>query len=646
MFPCTPRTFFSISVVPPRSATSSAFSSMLVPSSYGERQPLLQPPLHLPQYAADLKSKRWPRRSVCSTANFAATLAFLALLFFDLVFFSRLVRPSFPVSHVSTGTHAGVAAEDERCSRIGLDAIKDGGSAVDAAIASTLCIGTVNMFSAGIGGGGFMVVHQAGADAATAIDFRETAPAQSSPTMYDRDPELARYGALAPGVPGELKALEYAHRKWGRLPWSRLVLPSIRLAEETYVSTELARRLRIFGSFMRDRPEWLDVFADAEGKLLAEGHRIRRTSYAETLRLVAEEGAEALYNGTIGADLVRFNKEQGGILTLSDLQNYTLRVTPALSRRVGDQTLFTTPAPSGGPLLAHLLLASYYRSKRNAAPQLRSEQLHTEVELVKFAMGYRLHVGDPAFLDGPSLSRLSDLSSPASAERTASLVDGNRTHTPSYYLPPSAPTSAYGQLPNDWGTSHVSAADAHGLSVSITSSINHNFGSQLLDPTTGIILNDQMSDFSTLPLNRPAPSKRPLSSISPLVLTSPSRTVVVGGSGGLRIFSSVFQTVRNLELRPRSPGKSIDVARFHHALVPNRLEIEEGESVKTLRELAAKGHDVDVRGRMEAKAEVQLVVVERPQEHGGEGKGKGKSKGKGKVWAVSDVRKHARAAAY
>jgi len=260
--------------------------------------------------------------------------------------------PSLYPAHLVKAQNGAIASENARCSLIGVDVLKDGGTAVDAAVASVLCVGVVNMFSSGIGGGGFMVVRLPPKPNATSeawtIDFRETAPRQANSTMFVANPRLAIFGGLAVAIPGELRGLEEAHRRWGRLPWSRLVQPSVRLAQGWEVDKELGRRIPWYKDLMLNNSDWKAIFAPG-GALLKEGQFIRRTNLSQTLATIADHGADAFYKGHIAESLIRKINSTGGILSSSDLEDYHPKIEPALEGTYNGRRVMTTHAPSSGP---------------------------------------------------------------------------------------------------------------------------------------------------------------------------------------------------------------------------------------------------------------------------------------------------------
>ncbi|EST05817.1 Gamma-glutamyltranspeptidase [Kalmanozyma brasiliensis GHG001] len=543
---------------------------------------------------------------------------------------------------LATGRKAGVATENEVCSRIGMDILLEKGTAVDAAVASTLCVGVLNMFSSGIGGGGFMIVRdptpcfihkKEGCVEHTTIDFRETAPAAANKTMYMGRVPRAQFGGLAVGVPGELRGLQEAHKRYGRLRWKRLVQPSIELAKSATVSKELARRLGYFGGFMLDDPVWRAIFVDEEtGEVKKEGDTFHRTAYARTLQTIADHGPDAFYTGEIAESLVRTTQENGGILTMQDLADYQVVVRPALEGSWMGKKVYTTHAPTSGPILLSVLNMLSLIPDFVSTPEATSLNIHRFVETLKFGFGQRTELADPAFMTGPELDRMSDIPTLSEAERLVPNITDDRTHPLDYYHPKF-------DIINDHGTMHLSILDSSGMAIALTSTVNLIFGSRVMDPSTGVILNDEMDDTSTpgvpnafglapSPYNYPEPRKRPLSSTCPTIVENEKGDVdlVLGGSGGSRIFSSVLQTMFNFYLWGMDLSQAIEAPRVHHQLLPTQLSVETGYSNKTLAGLLGRGHEVSWLDIDLGVAEVQAVAV------GGEGRWR-------RVWASSDSRK-------
>ncbi|KAL7424566.1 hypothetical protein Q5752_000250 [Cryptotrichosporon argae] len=578
-------------------------------------------------------------------------------------------------AYLVNGTHASVATEDITCSTLGLAILRDhNGTAADAAITSALCIGLLNAFSSGIGGGGFAIVRAPDADGVSAIDFRETAPNAARSDMFKTAGRAAaQVGGLSVGVPGELRGLEQVHRLYGTLPLRTLVQPLVDLSAGWRVSRELARRIRIFGGFMRADPVWAAVYAP-RGELLVEGDWVARPTYGRTLARIADEGWGALYEGDMARDLVQTIKEQGGIMTEDDLRNYRARVYPAIEGTWRNQTVYTTDAPSSGPILLSLL---NMLEPFDLAALDKTDAAHLFIEAMKFAFGARSEVTDPAPEFGGNLTRFEEFRSKAwaSAQR---LRITNVTHGVDYY-------GLQYDTPVDHGTTHLSIVDRWGGAVTLTSTVNLIWGSHVMCPRTGVILNDELDDFSVpgqpdafgllpSPWNYPAPNKRPLSSTAPAILVGPDRLLALGSSGGSRIFPSVAATILHLfpdaplspaelatleatldpslahlasaladparpaTLRALDLSAAIERPRWHNQLSPGITTLEAGGGADApdpavLDQLEHRGHEIGLFDINVGASEVQAVLVE----YGAHGK---------TVYGASDSRKNGIATAY
>ncbi|KAG8850362.1 hypothetical protein FRB96_000426 [Tulasnella sp. 330] len=534
-------------------------------------------------------------------------------------------------AYLAKGKHGGVATENEICSEIGIDILKAGGSAVDSAIASTLC---------SIGGGGWMTIRVPPSSAkhakssAWTIDFRETVPAAGNITMFGKDPEKMYFGGLSAGVPGELKGMAEAHNRWGRLPWKDLVMPSAELAKGWIVPKELDRRLHWMGVFMPDIPDWAAVFAP-NGTLLEEGDMVHRTAYAETLTAIANEGISAFYSrhSPIAQALVAKVQKEGGIMTLDDLEEYEVRVERALEGTYHGRKVYTTSAPTSGPALLHMLnlLEPYDLGRKEDA----ALNLHRIVEAMKFGFAARTRIGDPQ--TKADIQRMSDIHTKEYADRIFPKMTDDTTHPPEYY-------EAEYATPPDHGTTHISVIDKDGMAVSLTSTVNFIFGSRVMDPVTGIILNDELADFSLQgipnafglwpsPYNFPAAGKRPLSSIVPTILEHPSGEVYMclGGSGGSRIYGSVLQVILNHIHMGMDISQAVEEPRIHDQLYPLTTSAESTLWEGGLEGLRQRGHNVTTFDINQGVAEVQAVVIEE---------------GDHRVTAASDSRKNGIAKAY
>ncbi|KAI0949707.1 hypothetical protein AcW1_009235 [Taiwanofungus camphoratus] len=558
-------------------------------------------------------------------------------------------------AYIVEAKHGAVASENEICSEVGIDILKAGGNAVDSIISTTLCIGVVNMFSSGIGGGGFMTVRippsssKASSEVYT-IDFREVAPALANTTMYVDEPMKSLFGGLAVGVPGELRGLEEAHRRWGSLPWSSLVQPSVELAQGWRVQKELARRIRmeLFTSLMLENPDWRSIFAPS-GSLLKEGEIIRRTNLSRTLATIAAEGAGALYKGPIADSLVQKVHATGGILSQADLDNYRVQVKPALQGTYRGRKVYTTQAPTSGPVLLHMLnLMEHYDSLIEEGRTVLNT--HRYIEAMKFGFAARTKVCDPNFAG--DISRIEEIPTKEFSDYIFPKITDDQTHPPEYYKPIFDIVTDHGTVRSPASTittklltsglqSHSSVVDKNGMAVAFTSTVNMVFGSQVMDPVTGIILNDEMDDFSTpgtpnsfelypSPFNYPEPGKRPLSSTTPTIIEHEDGSfyLAIGGSGGSRIFPAVFQVILNLDWG-MDVSMAIEYGRLHDQLYPLMVDADDMYSVEFLKGLKQKGHNITVDEMDRIAAVVQAVTKQGDV-----------------IYAASDSRKNGIAAGY
>ncbi|MQL74748.1 hypothetical protein Taro_007113 [Colocasia esculenta] len=516
--------------------------------------------------------------------------------------------------------HGVVAADDGRCSEIGAAALRAGGHAVDAAVATALCLGVVSPMSSGIGGGAFMVVRSAGTGIAEAFDSRETAPLAASQNMYEKNPASKVVGALSMGVPGELAGLHVAWSKYGRLPWRSLVEPSIQLAGDGFhIAPYLARALKKHEDLIRADPGLSRMFTP-DGELLQTGDVCYNLELSRTLAAVASEGPQVLYGGRIGEALVKDVRDAGGLLTMGDMKGYEVVVTEALAAQVLGYEIFGMPPPSSGTVGISLgpanvlnILASY--GTPDAAKG--SLGLHRLLEALKHMLAVRMNLGDPNFVNVTEY--VSDMLSSSVAEKIKGRILDNTTFEPDYYL------SKWSQL-RDHGTSHFCIVDAERNAVSMTTTVNNVFGAGVLSPSTGIVLNNEMDDFSTpteitpdklppAPSNFIEPGKRPLSSMNPLIVVKDNQLAgIVGGSGGLNIIPAVTQVFLNHFVLGMNPLAAVQHPRVYHKLIPNVVNYEnltaiDGEHIElspgTRAFLMQRGHHLN---SVPVVAVCQLVV--------------------------------------
>ncbi|CAK5268338.1 unnamed protein product [Mycena citricolor] len=528
----------------------------------------------------------------------------------DVSFEKRLGDSGNP-AYLVKARHGAVATENVLCSDIGVGVLKAGGNAVDAAVAATFCIGTVNMFSSGVGGGGFMTVRippvqEGGESEVFTVDFRETAPALANTTMFPPYSNSSLFGGLSVAVPGEVRGLAAAHDRWGTLPWHSLIEPSIELAKGWTVQAELAKRITWFPDVMLSNPDWSAIFAP-NGRFLEEGETIRRTNYSQTLAAIAAEGPDALYNGRIADSIVEKIQSTGGVLTHADLEGFSVKIDRALQGTYRGRKVYTTPTPSSGVVLLHMLnlIEQYDLSERSPL------NAHRIVEAIKFGFAARTKVCDPSYIN--DTAKMDRIPTKEFAALIGPNITDNYTHSPDYYNP------EY-DVKIDNGTSHTVVVDKDGMAVSLTSTVNLIFGSQVMDPVTGILLNDEMDDFSTpktpngfglwpSPYNYPEPGKKPLSSTVPTIIENAdgSLALVIGGSGGGRIFGAVFQIILNVLEWDLDASAAVEFGRLHNQLFPVMTDADAWYPRELLDGLKERGHELSETGPVAAA--VQLIAL-------------------------------------
>ncbi|XP_063065825.1 glutathione hydrolase 5 proenzyme [Engraulis encrasicolus] len=431
----------------------------------------------------------------------------------------------------NTFKHAAVAADSKRCSDIGRDMLKRGGSAVDAAIAALLCTSLVNPQSMGLGGGSiFTIMDKAGK--VTVISSRETVPKSSKPDLPKNCKGIFQHGPQWIGVPGELRGYQEAHSRYGRLPWAELFRPSIRMAREgfplpPYLHGFLHHPLMKAGII---QSQLCEVFCHKNRTVLMAGETLRYPTLADTMETIAEEGAESFYSGTIAKKLIEDLSKMGEPLSLDDLQSFRVKVSEAKAVPMGDYTMYFPPPPAGGALLTFILniMRGFHLSPDSLRGNEKILTFQRFIEAFKFANGQKGSVRDPKFnnVDVSHLLR-EDFAAGIRAR-----ISSNRTHDMSYYK--AKPSS------DRTGTTHVSVIAEDGTAVSVTSTINQMFGSFIYSSQTGIILNNELADFCGRSENISA-GEQPPSSMAPVILRSDSldKTLVIGGSGGSLIIPAM-----------------------------------------------------------------------------------------------------------
>lgn len=472
-------------------------------------------------------------------------------------------------AHQVTSSLGVVATDNPICSQIGADILDLGGNAADAAIASAFCLGVISPASSGIGGGCYLLHFKQSTGIAQFVDAREVAPAAATSHMFEDNPMAAQDGGLAIAVLGEVKGLYQAYQNFGsgKVSWKMLVAPAARLAESWTLNAYVAKVLTEIETQLHSGlyPELSKLYLTAEGTLKSAGDTIQQPILAQTLQNIGEFGPDYLYS-TMASTLAAEIQQAGGILTEADIRSYSPELREPISTSLANGVytyLGVGGSSSGGP--AVLAIVEFLLSYDAPLTQMGALYYHRVVESLKHTFAMRMSLGDPEYVNstGANAALLSpeymsglqtQLTSDASVQPELDMYGGmyNITHA--------------NALTEDHGTSHISVVDKDGNALSMTSTINTYFGSKVISPSTGILFNNQMDDFSIpgasnyfglapSPYNYPAPGKKPLSSMSPSILLAtdalslmqkepknvPKVRLVGGASGGPRIITATAQ---------------------------------------------------------------------------------------------------------
>lgn len=530
-----------------------------------------------------------------------------ALLLVFGISFGSAAPDTFPSGVVATvhplATQAAVEAMDR------------GGNAIDAAVAAALTLGVVDGHNSGAGGGCFMLIRLAGGQV-VALDGRETAPAAATRDMFVRDgradPSLSQVGALAVGIPGSLKVYDEAARQYGKLTLKEHLLTAARLAEHGFpIDARYARRLAASTEELARFEASRRIFLDENRRPLRQGEILKQTDLAGSYRAMAEHGTGWFYEGPFAAATERWMKLHGGIVTREDFHGYKLkRREPVRSRYRGHEILGFAPPSSGGVHVAQILnILEHFDVKSLGAES--PVFVHVVTEAMKLAFADRAHwLGDPDFVRVPR-----GLVSENYAKEFSERIDMSKATA---VAGPGRPADAE---QNSFGghTTHFSTADREGNWVACTATVNLSFGSKVVVPGTGIVLNDQMDDFSIQPgipnafglvgaeANAVQPGKRPLSSMSPTIVLKEGRPVLsLGAAGGPTIISQVVLAIVRAVDFEMPLDAAIRAPRFHHQWRPDRLLMESAWPQSVRDRLAAMGHEIETTTEMGAAQAVAL----------------------------------------
>ncbi|CAN5856130.1 gamma-glutamyltransferase [soil metagenome] len=511
--------------------------------------------------------------------------------------------------------HGMVASEQGLASQVGLDILKRGGNAIDASVAVGFALAVVLPNAGNIGGGGFMMIHDASSGKDVALDFREMAPSAASRDMYlDASgkviPGLSVFSHLAVGVPGTVAGLAQALKQYGSMPLKELIAPAITLAEQGFeVSEHLAQMLAASRDHLGKWPASRAIFFKGDRPLQA-GEKLVQKDLANSLRLIARHGPAAFYEGEIAQKIVAEMQAHHGLMTRADLKNYqAIEREPVKGNYRGYQVMSMPPPSSGGVHIVQMLnLLEPYPLRQQGVNS--AQNLHLMTEVMKLAYADRSeYLGDPDFSKVP----VAGLTSPAYAQQLRQKIDPERA-TPSSEIKPGAP-----QPYESDQTTHYSVADQHGNVVATTYTLNLLFGSGIVASGTGITLNNEMDDFSVkagVPnafgliggaANAVAPNKRPLSSMSPTIVLKDGRPFLATGTpGGSRIISTTLQILLNVIDHDMNVAEATLTPRIHHQWEPDQLRLEKGISLDTQNILKQKGHNITLVRTMGRTQTIQI----------------------------------------
>jgi len=525
--------------------------------------------------------------------------------------FSLLALGLLPHLLSAAPTHGMVASVSPIATQAGVNALRSGGNAIDAAVAVGLTLGVVDTHNSGIGGGCFMLVHLANGTN-LCLDGREMAPGAATHDMFVRhgkgDTTLSQTGPLASGVPGEVAVFEYALRHFGKKSLRDLILPAADIAEKGFtVPANYARLLAGVAKDMTNYPASTAIFFK-NGAPVQAGDTLLQPDLAATYRALAAQGSDWFYCGPFAGTLGDWMSTHGGILTSNDFANYHLEIREPISTTYRGYEVISFPPPSSGGVhvLEMLNILENFDLKNMDEPT----RLHVLAETMKLAFADRAYwLGDPKFANVPR-----GLIAKSYGAELAKKID--LTHTtpvPSHGLPPDWQTDLFKKH-----TTHFSTADDQGNWVSCTATINTSFGSKVVIPGTGVVMNDQMDDFSIqagvrnhfglvgAEANSVAPGKRPLSSMSPaLVFKDGQPIIALGAAGGPKIITAVLQELVDMLDLGMTPRQAVAEPRIHQQWSPDELYVESKLPTELKAALAVRGHKIEV---LPAQAVSQIVA--------------------------------------
>lgn len=513
------------------------------------------------------------------------------------------------IFHPVMAENGMVASQESYATQAGLEVLKEGGNAIDAAVTIGFTMAVTLPEAGNIGGGGFLLVHLANNNQTLAIDYREKAPLAATRDMFldaagDVDPEKSQHSYLAVGVPGTVAGLTMALEKYGTISRQRALQPAIELAEKGFpVSQDLHNSLVAAKERMQMSAASMGIFYKPGGVPYEVGEILVQKDLGRSLRQIAQEGASAFYQGAIADAIVADMEANGGLITKADLAAYEPVIREPVRGTYRGYEIYSMPPPSSGGVHLIQLLNLLEEFPLQELGHNTAQTLHLMAESMKLAYADRSkYLGDPDFVSVP----VAGLTSKAYANQLRGKINQDQA-TPSQEIAPGNPTL----FADSYNTTHYSVMDNQGNAVANTYTLNFSYGSKLTVAGTGILLNNEMDDFSAKPgvpnafgliggeFNAIEPEKRMLSSMTPTIVLKEGKPYLVTGSpGGSRIITTVLQVLLNVIDHQMNIATATNAVRVHHQWLPDTLQIEQGLNGDTLRLLREKGHQISVSNAM------------------------------------------------
>lgn len=532
---------------------------------------------------------------------------------FSVVVSIALVRSTSaiaaPTILLDRATQGMVVSAHPLATQAGLSMLQQGGNAVDAAVATTFAISVVEPFSAGLGGGGFLLMYQAKSNEIKALDFRERAPLNATKTMYldnqgNVRPNASTNGYLAVATPGTIAGLYEVHRKYGRLPWKTVIAPAIQLAETGLpVSWRFVSATKTRLPTLLKNPDAQKIFTH-NGKTYQIGERLVQPELAATLRSVSQNPQD-FYTGTIATAIAADMAANSGLITQKDLQQYRPTWRDPVCGDFRKARVCSMPPPSSGGVHLLQILNIIGDTDLKTLGWHSPDALHLLIESMRIAYADRAtYLGDPDFIKVP----VKALISPVYAQKRRQEINPQKA-TPSSQVKAVDPAVLQRLTKESVETSHLTVVDRDRNAVSLTFTVNLGFGAGVVAKGTGIVLNNEMDDFAIAPntpnafglvggtANAIAPNKIPLSSMTPTIITENGRLrLAVGSPGGSTIITTVLQIVLNVLVYDMDVRRAIAAPRVHHQWLPDRLNVEPwGLDTLTIADLKRRGHQIEER---------------------------------------------------